>query len=51
MECEYAVSSMILARMATIVMAFENAISETFHIQSLGATENGVTSMCRGKHE
>jgi hypothetical protein len=40
-----------MAILAMISTAFENAISESFHIQSLEATEMGGTSMCRGKRE
>jgi hypothetical protein len=35
--------------LAMISAAFENAISESLHFHSLSATENGCTSMCRGK--
>jgi hypothetical protein len=38
----------ILAMISTV---FENAISESLHVQSLEATENGGTSLCRWKCE
>jgi hypothetical protein len=34
-----------------ISTAFKNAISESLHVQSFEATENGGTAMCRGKRE
>jgi hypothetical protein len=36
-----------MAILAMISTAFENAISESLHFQSLAATENGGTSVCR----
>jgi hypothetical protein len=40
-----------MAILAMISTAFENAISESLHFHSLSATENGGTSVCRGKRE
>jgi hypothetical protein len=40
-----------MAILAMNSTAFENAISESVHFQSLEATENSGISLCRGKRE
>jgi hypothetical protein len=40
-----------MAILAMDSTAFENAISENRHFQPLGATDNGGTSLRRGKRE